>query len=305
MLRVAALAFCLAALPALAQPVLEGPITGPGPVWSGLRPALTPGSEPEDFGYVSEEYFVSGSAAGQPYKTRIMLRRPLLAERSSGIVVAESMHSNGFAVTFQPAMKSILLRGHMHVEIAAQQGNVNNTLKGFNPERYASLDSAVVLSSRSAERAADGRNLQSPNQHECQPRCVMAGDAHAAKRLALPTLVTAITPEGGIVLAQGDNKDFDNQTQHCVGAVAIIRGVSKGSGYCRNVDAATGDLVLVEWEANGKPGTGTFRYVYGTGKWKGITGRGEYQPAAATRPVAAGTYQNCIRTKATYTVPKM
>ena len=139
MLRTAALAFCLAALPALAQPVLEGPITGPGPVWSGLRPALTPGSEPEDFGYVSEEYFVSGSAAGQPYKTRIMLRRPLLAERSSGIVVAESMHSNGFAVTFQPAMKSILLRGHMHVDIAAQQGNVNNTLKGFNPERYASL----------------------------------------------------------------------------------------------------------------------------------------------------------------------
>ena len=109
----------------------------------------------------------------------------------------------------------------------------------------------------------------------------------------------------GIVLAQGDNKDFDNQTQHCVGAVAIIRGVSTGSGYCRNVDAATGDLVLVEWEASGKPGTGTFRYVYGTGKWKGITGRGEYQPVAATRPVGPGTYQNCIRAKATYTVPKM
>lgn len=123
-------------------PTVEGPITAPGPVYPGLRPALTPGNEPEDFGYVSEEYFVSGSANGQPYKTRIMVRRPLEAERFSGIVVAESMHSNGFAVTFQPQMKSVLLRGHVHVEIAAQQGNVNSTIKPFNAERYSSLSIA-------------------------------------------------------------------------------------------------------------------------------------------------------------------
>jgi hypothetical protein len=109
----------------------------------------------------------------------------------------------------------------------------------------------------------------------------------------------------GVVLAQGDNKAFDNQTQHCVGSVTIIRGVSSGSGYCRNVDPATGDFVLVEWSGSGKPGIGTFRYVYGTGKWKGISGSGEYQPLAATRPIGAGTYQNCIRATATYTVPKM
>jgi hypothetical protein len=121
---------------------VEGPITGPGPVWPGLRPALEPGSEPEDFGYDTEEYFVAGSANGLPYKTRILVRRPQPAERFSGIVVSESMHANGFAVTFQPAMKSVLLRGHVHVEIAAQLGNVNNTLKPFNPERYASLSIA-------------------------------------------------------------------------------------------------------------------------------------------------------------------
>jgi hypothetical protein len=119
-------------------PTVEVP-SGPGPVWSGLRPALTPGGEPGDFGYVTEEYFVSGTANNQPYKTRILVRRPADPERFSGIVVAESMHSNGFAVTFQPAMKSVLLRGHVHVEIAAQQGNVNNTIKPFNPERYATL----------------------------------------------------------------------------------------------------------------------------------------------------------------------
>jgi hypothetical protein len=120
-------------------PVVEGPISGPGEMWSGLRPSVASGSEPADFGYVTEEYFVLGTANGQGYKTRILVRRPAERERFSGIVVAESMHSNGFAVTFQPALKSVLLRGHMHVEIAAQQGNVNTTLKGANPDRYATL----------------------------------------------------------------------------------------------------------------------------------------------------------------------
>lgn len=106
----------------------------------------------------------------------------------------------------------------------------------------------------------------------------------------------------GIVLPEADNP-FGNQTQRCVGSVAIVRGVSKGSGYCRNLDPATGDFILVEWSANGKPGTGTFRYVYGTGKWKGITGGGEYQQVATTRPVDGGTYQNCITSKGSYTVP--
>jgi len=124
-----------------AMPALEGPITGPGPMYPGLRP-LTPGTEPADFGYLTEEYFVSGTAAGQPYKTRILVRRPEPAERFSGIVVAEVLHSNGFAVTFEPARKSVLLRGHVQVDIAAQQGNVNNSIKPFNPERYASLSIA-------------------------------------------------------------------------------------------------------------------------------------------------------------------
>jgi hypothetical protein len=107
----------------------------------------------------------------------------------------------------------------------------------------------------------------------------------------------------GIVLPHEDNSGFANHTQRCVGSVAIIRGVSKGSGYCRNVDPETGDLILVEWNSNGKPGTGTFRYVYGTGKWKGISGGGEYQPVATTRAVDGGTYQNCIKTQGSYTVP--
>jgi hypothetical protein len=68
-------------------PLLEGPITGPGSMYPGLRP-LTPGTEPESYGYVTQEYFISGTAAGAPYKTRILVRRPQQAKRFSGAVVA-------------------------------------------------------------------------------------------------------------------------------------------------------------------------------------------------------------------------
>jgi hypothetical protein len=109
-------------------------------MYPGLRP-LTPGTEPEDFGYISEEYFVSGMAAGQPYKTRILIRRPEKPQKFSGVVVSEVLHSNGFAVTFEPGRKSVLVRGHVQMDIAGQVGNVN-TIRAFNPDRYASLQIA-------------------------------------------------------------------------------------------------------------------------------------------------------------------
>lgn len=122
-------------------PAVEGPVSEGGDMYPGLRPEA-PGTTAGDFGYATEEYFVSGTANGQPYKTRILVRRPVPAERFSGIVIAESMHANGFAVTFEPARKYFFMRGHVHVEIAAQQSNVDTTLKGFNPVRYASLSIA-------------------------------------------------------------------------------------------------------------------------------------------------------------------
>jgi hypothetical protein len=115
-----------------------GPVTEGGAMYPGLRPE-EPGTTAADFGYATDEYFVSGTANGQSYKTRILVRHPLPAERFGGIVVAESMHSNGFAVTFEPARKSFFMRGYVHVEIAAQQSNIA-TLKAFNAVRYADMN---------------------------------------------------------------------------------------------------------------------------------------------------------------------
>src|SRR6266704_5424445 len=65
----ALLAAAHAAVPDI--PTVEGPITGPGEMQPGIRPGPS-GTNLQDFGYIMEEYFVSGVAAGQPYKTRLL-----------------------------------------------------------------------------------------------------------------------------------------------------------------------------------------------------------------------------------------
>jgi hypothetical protein len=60
---------------------------------------------------------------------------------------------------------------------------------------------------------------------------------------------------------------------------------------------------VADWANSGKPGHGTWNYRYGSGKFKGITGGGTYQSLGQTRPVEAGTYQNCVRVKGTMKLP--
>ena len=74
-------------------------VTGPGEMFPALM-ALPEGDDLAHFGYEEEEYFVSGTANGAPYATRIVIRKPSDDPRFSGIVVAESMHPSGNAWMF-------------------------------------------------------------------------------------------------------------------------------------------------------------------------------------------------------------
>ena len=84
---------------AVALPTITAPITGPGPMFESLM-ALPAGDDLAHFKYDATEYFVSGTANGQPYTTRIVIRRPVDAARFSGLVLAESMHPSGNAGCF-------------------------------------------------------------------------------------------------------------------------------------------------------------------------------------------------------------
>jgi hypothetical protein len=124
-------------------PAISGPIAGPGRMYPDPPVSVTPNAvKVEDFPYVTEEYFVSGTIADAPYTTRIIVRRPRNAAAFSGIVVSEALHAGGRSLVFEWSRQSILTRNHLFVEIVHSAGNVN-LLKTFNAERYASLNMAM------------------------------------------------------------------------------------------------------------------------------------------------------------------
>jgi hypothetical protein len=96
----------------------------------------------EDFPYITEEFFVSGTAKDAPYTTRIIVRRPKDPATFSGVVIAEALHAGGRSLIFEWSRVSILTRRHMFVEIVHSAANIN-LLKTFNAERYASMNIAM------------------------------------------------------------------------------------------------------------------------------------------------------------------
>ena len=124
-------------------PEVSGLISGPGRMYPDPPVSITPNAvKVEDFPYVTEEYFVSGTVADAPYMTRIIVRRPRDPKAFSGTVVAEALHAGGRSLIFEWSRQSILTRNHMFVEIVHSPANIN-LLKAFNAERYATLNIAM------------------------------------------------------------------------------------------------------------------------------------------------------------------
>jgi len=97
-------------------PAMSEEITGPGPMFDST-PSLPPGKGLSAFHYEAKEYFVSGTANGQPYKTRLVVRRPTNSGGFSGLVLAESMHGSGSAHMFEFTSTYTMSSGHAAVEI--------------------------------------------------------------------------------------------------------------------------------------------------------------------------------------------
>jgi len=124
-------------------PTVTGPITSPGMMYPNPSVSVVPTAvKVEDFPYVTEEYFVSGTANGAPYTTRIIIRRPKDAKAFSGTVVGEAMHAGGRSLIFEWSRVSILTRHHVFAEIVHSPAQIQ-MLKTFNAERYASLGIAM------------------------------------------------------------------------------------------------------------------------------------------------------------------
>jgi Alpha/beta hydrolase domain len=101
---------------AVVLPTLSAEVTGPGAMFDS-SPSLAPGKGPAAFKYETHEYFVSGTANGEPYTTRIVVRKPADNAKFSGLVLAEAMHGSGAAHMFEFTSIYTMSSGHAAVEI--------------------------------------------------------------------------------------------------------------------------------------------------------------------------------------------
>jgi len=101
---------------AVALPKLSAEISGPGPMFDS-SPSLAPGKGLAAFNYQAHEYLVSGTANGEPYTTRIVVRKPSDTSKFSGLVLAEAMHGSGAAHMFEFTSIYTMSSGHAAVEI--------------------------------------------------------------------------------------------------------------------------------------------------------------------------------------------
>jgi hypothetical protein len=122
-------------------PKISAPVTGPGAMFPGLQ-RVPEGTGLTDYKYIVTEYFVSGTASGKPYTTRILVRRPEDRSRFSGIVVAEPMHASGNSWMFYFTRIYMMRHGHISVEIAPQKAGTEDTIVKANPQRYAAISLA-------------------------------------------------------------------------------------------------------------------------------------------------------------------
>jgi hypothetical protein len=121
------------------NPTISAPVTGPGAMFPGLQ-RVPAGTSLADQKYVVKEYFVSGTASGKSYTTRILVRQPEDPNRFSGIVVAEPMHASGNSWMFFFTRTYVMRHGHISVEIAPQKAGTEATIVASNPQRYAPIN---------------------------------------------------------------------------------------------------------------------------------------------------------------------
>lgn len=89
---------------------------------------------------------------------------------------------------------------------------------------------------------------------------------------------------------------------HCVSYGKVLRGKYSGAGSCTFTDPH-GDSFTGAWHAaSGEPSVWTF--LAGTGKWKGIQGKGIFKVVSNHKRFPDGTAAFCLEHHGTYTLPQ-
>jgi hypothetical protein len=106
----------------------------------------------------------------------------------------------------------------------------------------------------------------------------------------------------GIARSNLESKSFDNLTFHGIGVARVVSGKHHNYGYIKFMDP-DGNVLVTEnlRDFESEP---TWKFLQGTGKWKGIVGGGKILFVSRGKPITPGTSQGCIRMTGTFELPK-
>lgn len=181
------------AIPAIA------PNTGPGPAYNSAL-GQWPGHDMDHFGYVADEYAISGTADGEPYKTRLVVRRPADMSRFSGLVLFEPMHPAGFAHGFEHNSVYLMDAGHIAIEVLT----LGQEHLAFNPARYGDHTfSPNQTSEVLAQAGALIRSARSPIAGAGMRKMILFGTSATSR------ILTDYLPAHDIFLLADGSKIFD------------------------------------------------------------------------------------------------
>ncbi|MBI4263529.1 MAG: hypothetical protein HY657_04065 [Acidobacteria bacterium] len=169
-------------------------VTDPAPMFDSA-PSHDPEHTPAYYGYVTTEYFASGTANQQAYTARVVIRRPVDDADFSGLVLAESMHGSGAAHVFEYTSMYVMDSGHVAVEITTTSPD---QFIEMNAERYADLRIADGQTNEIlAQVGALVRSPEGPLAGLAVRRMVLGGTSMSAGTMAsyLPAHMVYRTPD--------------------------------------------------------------------------------------------------------------
>jgi hypothetical protein len=183
---------------AVALPAVTGPITGPGAMYESVQ-SLAEGHGLEKYKYEAKEYFISGTAQGQPYKTRIVVRKPASNGKFSGLVLLEAMHPSGSAHMFEFTSMYSMNAGHASVEIQPN-GGLEQNIRPSNPERYKDFAAAGNQTNEIIAQVGalvKSKDKSSPFAGQTVRKIILAGTSATAGTLIayLPAHMIYRTPD--------------------------------------------------------------------------------------------------------------
>lgn len=105
----------------------------------------------------------------------------------------------------------------------------------------------------------------------------------------------------GINMDNLASKIFDNMTIHSAALFKIESGKMTAIFYAKYMDPS-GDFFVVEVSQIGPERD--WKFLYGTGKWKGVTGGGKAIMITRGKPISPGTSQYCLKITGAYELKK-